>query len=489
MSKNALTLILFCLIVWIFFLRRKIKLNQQALENRTREREAVLSFLHKIGERVTRSIDLQGSLEIITNFIVEYSHAESGAIFLMNEGNKTLKAQVVLGLFPPLHKTQGLLFSKRSSLREWIMRDKIEMGEGIIGSVARTGESQLIEDGHKDPRVPQNVSDFVSIETLMVSPLKIKDKVLGVLAVVNRRDGQNFTKADLSLLESLSDQAAVTVDMVKLYDQLADQQRIEQELRLAKEFQNLLLPKTSPQVPGLDIAAFNEPAMEVGGDYYDFIWIDEDHLGIVIADVAGKGIPGALVMAMVRSILRAESRGNLSPVAVLKVVNEYVRQDTQTGVFITMTYAVINIHTRIMRFARAGHEPVISFCMNQPEPRLFTPEGIALGLVEENIFNITSEKEINLAKGDLVVLYTDGVVEAMNDTSQEYGQQRLLEVIGSHREERAESVIQTIIKDIKDFTREIPQQDDITIIAFKVYSASNQELSELTSTGAPDRHP
>ena len=488
MTKNALTVIIFALLIWIFLLRRKIKIFHQAIENRTKEREAVLSFLHKIGERITDTIDLQGSLEIITNFIVEYSHAESGAIFLLNEREKTMKAKVVLGLFPPLHKIQGLAFSKRKSLTEWIMRDKIEVGEGIIGSVAQTGESQLIVDAHNDPRVPQNITDFVPIETLMVSPLKIKDKVLGVMAVVNRRDGQNFTKADLSLLESLSDQAAVMVDTVKLYNQLANQQRIEQELRMARDFQSLLLPTQCPFVPGLDIAAFSEPALEVGGDYYDFIWIDADHLGLAIADVAGKGIPGALVMSMVRSILRAESRSSLSPASVLKLVNEYVRQDTQTSVFITMTYAVLDIRTRVMRFARAGHEPVITFFKDQQEPRLFAPEGIALGLVEESIFSVTSEKEINLANGDLVVLYTDGVVEAMNDASQEYGQQRLLEVIRSSRNGRAEGVINAIIKDIKVFTRGIPQQDDITIIAFKVCSPTNREFSEVASESAADRH-
>jgi len=483
MSKNVLTLIILALLVYILFLRNRVRFFRHSSGTRTKEREAVLSFLHKIGERLTTGIDLQGSLEIITNFIVEYTHAESGAIFLLNEEDQLLRAKVVLGLFPPLHKTTGYVFTKRKYLTERIMKDHIRLGEGIIGHVAQTGQSQLITDAQSDPRVPETTSDFIPIESLMVSPLKIKDKVLGVLAVVNKRDGHIFTNRDMSLLVSLSDQAAVTVDIVKLYDQLANQQRLEQELRLARDFQSLLLPKKCPSIPGLDMAAFNEPALEVGGDYFDFIWVDEDHLGVAIGDVSGKGIPGALVMAMVRSILRAESRNNLSPSAVLKVVNEYVRQDTKSNVFITMTYAVIDVKNQVICFSRAGHEPLVSFRADQNDPSLYTPEGIALGLVDADIFKVTSEKEINLANGDLIVLYTDGVVEAMNDSSQEYGQQRFLEVIKGSRNGKAEGVIDAVIKDMKQFTRGIPQHDDITMIAFKVCSPSQKSRSGVKTAG------
>lgn len=486
MSDGLVTVIVIigALVVWNIMLRRKITRLQHLNEVRTKEREAVISFLHKIGERITAGIDLQGSLEIITNFIVEYSHAESGAIFLLDEERGVLQANVVLGLFPPLHKTTDHVFSKRKFLREKIMRDKINLGEGIIGMVAETGEPQLISDAQSDNRVPKT-SGSLTVDSLMVAPLKIKDKVLGVMAVVNKRDGVSFDERDMSLLESLSDQAAVTVDIVKLYDQLATQQRIEQELRLARDFQQLLLPKESPKVPGIDIAAFSEPALEVGGDYFDFIWIDEEHLGVVIGDVSGKGIPGALVMSMVRSILRAESRNNFSPASVLKLVNEYMRQDTKANVFITMTYAVINISNRTIRFARAGHEPLITYNPSNDKPHLYTPNGIALGLVSEDIFNITVDTEITLAEDDLVVLYTDGVVEAMNDKSEEFGQDRFLEVLRSVQNGSARSVIDGVMNDIRKFTREIPQHDDITMITFKVgngYKASEAKSAEDQST-------
>jgi sigma-B regulation protein RsbU (phosphoserine phosphatase) len=213
--------------------------------------------------------------------------------------------------------------------------------------------------------------------------------------------------------------------------------------------------------------------------------VDEEHLGIVIADVSGKGIPGALVMAMLRSILRAESRNNLSPAAVLRVVNEYIRKDTQVNVFITMTYAIIDVRRHTLRFARAGHEPLITCGAGGGELNLYTPNGIALGLVGEDIFNITVDTEINLAEGDLVVLYTDGVIEAMNNSSEEYGQTRLLNVIKSSHEGKAEEVINAVMADIRQFIKELPQHDDITMIAFKVDSrVAHEHVSMAESSGA-----
>ena len=466
MSKNILTLIIIILFASVIILKKRIRFLRVYSETRMKEREAVISFLHKIGERITHSIDLQGSLEIITNFIVEYTHAESGAIFLLNEEENALRAKVVIGLFPPLHQTTEHAFTKRKFLTERIMRDKVNLGEGIIGYVAQSGITQLITDPQNDPRVPQT-SD-VSIASLMVAPLKIKDKVLGVMALANKRDGISFDERDKSLLESLSDQAAVTVDIVKLYDQLAKQQRIEQELRVAHDFQKLLLPKECPSVEGLDMAAISEPALEVGGDYYDFFWVDEDHLGVVIADVSGKGIPGALVMSMLRSALRAESRNILSPAAVLKVINEYIRTDTQVNVFITAIYAIIDIRTHKILFARAGHEPLVIFTDGGKKHDFVAPNGIALGMVGEDIFNITENREITLAEGDTIVLYTDGVVEAMNKASEEYGQQRLLKTANRSLHGKAKEVLDAVMADIREFSGDLPQHDDITMIVIKV---------------------
>ena len=236
----------------------------------------------------------------------------------------------------------------------------------------------------------------------------------------------HLTNTTLNLLQLLADQAALTVDVVKLYEKQAEQQRIEQELRVANEFQQMMLPREFPEVEGLEIAAFSHPALGIGGDYYDFIKVDEEHLGIAIVDVSGKGIPGALVMATVRSTLRAHAAGHVSPKEVLQEVNRRLLGDTKDSVFITMIYGIINIRTRSLRFVRAGHEPLVIWNSSSQESRLYQPEGIALGLVPDALFSIIEEREVFLEANDLVFFYTDGVIEACNQEKTEYGCERMI---------------------------------------------------------------
>ncbi|MFH0793322.1 MAG: PP2C family protein-serine/threonine phosphatase, partial [bacterium] len=360
-------------------------------------------------------------------------------------------------------------------LVEKVKKDKIKIGEGIVGAVAEKGEPLLIEDATSDPRVPKSSGDFLTMKSLMLAPLRVRDKIVGVFVVVNKKDDQHFNSRDMQLLQALADQAAVTVDIVSLYEELKEKHRMEQELSLAREFQNLLLPKKCPDLPGLDLAAFNTPALEVGGDYYDFITVDENHLGVVIADVSGKGIPGALLMAMVRSTLRAEAVGKLSPKEVLRRVNDRVFKDTKENVFITMTYGVLDLRTHRMRMVRAGHEPTITFRSGDPTPALVVPDGIALGLVGGELFDVMEETQVDLSSGDMVVLYTDGVIEAMNERAQEYGRERLLELVQKESELPTTEIIAKVLGDIEHFTEGIPQHDDITMVVIKARDLAGWE--------------
>jgi sigma-B regulation protein RsbU (phosphoserine phosphatase) len=459
---------------WIFIslLRRRIAALEALVAHHEKEGESVLLFLHRMGEMVTQQADLETTLEIITEFIIDETRASAGAIYLLEERDraKWLRARVVRGLFPPLKPIPGTgyVLTKRKYLHDKVRAEQIPVGEGIVGHVAQTGEGLLIADAKQESRIPREAHELVPLETMMLMPLKIRDRLVGVFAVANKRiQGQAFTESDMSLLRTLADQAAVTVNIVQLYDELTEKQRIESELRIATDFQRLLLPSEMPQIDGFEIAAYCTPALEMGGDYYDFIRVDEDHLGLVIADVSGKGVPGALIMAMVRSALRAEAPGRLHPAEVLRVINQRVYEDTRENVFITMTYAILDLRSHVLRFARAGHEPVITCPAGNARPMLFTPEGIALGLVEGEMFDVIEEMTVDLRGTDLVVLYTDGVIEAMNERGEEYGQERFFGVLQGASGDGSGGLIQSLLSDIHDFTRGIPQHDDITIVTLR----------------------
>lgn len=478
------------MVFWVWWLRRRESQLLEALEKNHREKKTVFMFLNSLGERLTTTnLSIEPALQVIADFVVEVTEAEAGAVFILDPHDNHLSARVVYGMFPPLMPTTGYVLTKQKYLSERVKRERIPLGQGIIGEAAASGLGILVSDAENDPRVPKSALDYLTIRSIMVAPLKTRGKILGVLAVVNKKSAPAFSDADLELLSSLSTQAASTVELVKLYDELAEKQRIEQELRVAHEFQTMLLPSECPQPPGFEIAAFSAPALEVGGDYYDFFYVDSNkrYLGIVIADVSGKGIPGALIMSVVRCTMRAMAQDNLSPRDVMVKANERVYADTKENVFVTMTYGILDTRDRVFRFSRAGHEPLVTVKSDSGAVRLTSPDGIAMGLVAEDMFGTLEETALSLETGDVAVLYTDGVVEAMDEKENEYGQRRFFDFVATNRGLHPKEIIEKAITDIKDFTRGHPQHDDITLVAIRVLDkaqAAQLPTAEVRTVGA-----
>ncbi|GAF99334.1 unnamed protein product, partial [marine sediment metagenome] len=267
-----------------------------------KQREAAVNLLNRIGLSINESLELGDALEAIAAYIVESTQAEAGAVFLLDPGARELHARTVVGPFPPMRPTSRRKEDPETEAADRVWRETIAVGEGVIGFVAEHGEAVLISDAWNDPRVPQAVDDRdTRIYSMIAAPMSIRQRTVGVFAVVNKLRGSAFDESDLALLEQLSLQAALTVDIVRLYARQAEQSRIEEELKLAREFQRMLLPRELPEADGLDLAGFSEPALEVGGDYYDVFWVKPgEALGVAVVDASGKGIRGALVVALLR---------------------------------------------------------------------------------------------------------------------------------------------------------------------------------------------
>lgn len=484
-SWILITLFLFSVgaVIAIFYLRRQIERLLRSHQGFVKEKKAVYDFLNQVGERMSTRIDLDGTLEVIVSFLVEATRAQAGAAFLMDRGREFLAARVLVGMFPPLQETFDYALTKTKFLHQKMRKTPIPVGTGIIGEVAASGKPLLIASARENSRVPQTPG--FEIDTLIAAPLIVQNRIEGVFALVNRIGGESFSNDDLNILRALAEQASVTIQIVQMYDAMAETQRIEQELRIAQDFQRMLLPKECPQIPGIEIAATNLPALEVGGDFYDFFWLDRDRLGIVIADVAGKGIPGALIMSMVRSVVRAESPHATSPRAVLERVNQTVFADTRERVFITMIFAILDLGRRTLTFARAGHEPLVAYSRSSGGMRLMAPDGIALGLVDDHLFSVIRDQEVPLDEGDVAVLYTDGVIEAMDERDREYGQERFLEMLRTHAEAPAEDLVHALVTDVRHFARGGRQSDDLTLVVLKFNHLSNRTEALKTQTSLP----
>lgn len=452
-------------------LRHNLWEAQVAARQRERERATVFRFLNRLGESITTTVDLEATLDLVVDFCIDATKADAGAVFIRSTTDPTiLQARVVHGLFPPLHEVASdKLISKRKYLAEYVKKETLRVGEGVIGRIAQTGEAVLITDAANDARVPKSASELVELHDLILAPLVVRGAVAGVLALINKRaEGQVFNEADRDLVTALADQAAVTLDIVRLYEELSEKQRLEQELRIAHDVQETLLPRRMPVLGNIEIAGLSRAAADVGGDYYDFIEVDETHLGIVVADVAGKGIPGALVMATLRSSLRAEARGDASPRNVMRRVNRLLVHDTRESVFVSVLYGVLDVITGEFVFVRAGHEPLIA-CSKDPaeQPQLLSPEGMVAGMIDGTAFDTLEEARIRLDECGAVVLNTDGATEAMSRKDEEFGMDRLVAAIHSRQEQPPREIIAGIVQEVDAFTGDRPQHDDITLVVMR----------------------
>jgi Stage II sporulation protein E (SpoIIE)/Type II CAAX prenyl endopeptidase Rce1-like len=251
---------------------------------------------------------------------------------------------------------------------------------------------------------------------------------------------------------------------------IKERARMQQELEIARKVQLGLLPKEKPQLQGFDISGICLPALEVGGDYFDFIDLKDGRLGLAIADVSGKGVPAAIYMTLTKGILQSHAEATLSPKIVLSKVNSLMYRTIEKSWYVSMFYAVLDPKSKQLIFSRAGHNPAIVLNRDKSSPQLLQPAGIGLGLEMGEIFSKTLvEGELQLEPGNTLVFYTDGFTEAMNVSGQEYGEDRFLKFLSENDNGSANDLVNLAIKEIQSFAGEAPQHDDMTMVVLKVY--------------------
>ncbi|HET9251685.1 MAG TPA: SpoIIE family protein phosphatase [Candidatus Eisenbacteria bacterium] len=262
----------------------------------------------------------------------------------------------------------------------------------------------------------------------------------------------------------------VTAKFRSAQSHLMEQERMQQEMQMAQEIQQMLLPRRVPELEGFELGSLYRAAKEVGGDYYDFLTVDDRTVGVVVADVSGKGVPGSLVMTMIRTALRMEARGNRSASDVMAKMNSFVTEDMKKGMFVTMFYVVLDSVNRAVTYASAGHNPMILYRGESDATYFLKPKGIPVGIdvPDGELFRRTiSVEKLTLRQDDMLVIYTDGITEAMNQEREQFGEARLLAAIKKHGHGTAQEFADALNQEIHDFTGGAPQNDDITLVAIK----------------------
>ncbi len=322
------------------------------------------------------------------------------------------------------------------------------------------------------------LSGFITtpVKRLAEGARRIGDGDLNVRVKVSGRDeiGQ--------LATTLND---MTTRLAQAREEMVEKERMSKELEIARGIQQSLLPTAFPEMEAVEVAAVCESATEVGGDYFDLLAIDNRRVGIVIADVSGKGVPGLLVMGVARSVIRAQARQHLSPREVLIRANDIIAPDIHKGMFVTVLYGVLDVERRIFSFANAGHNPLIIIKRRGPVPyEIIKTQGRPVGFMSGTFFDDRLEETtLPLEEGDIIFVYTDGIMDSLNANDEEFGMDRLLETLAEKREASVQEITASVLQRISAFVGDRPQQDDTTMLAISL-KAPADSAEELVAAGA-----
>jgi serine phosphatase RsbU (regulator of sigma subunit) len=369
-------------------------------------------------------------------------------------------------LFEPTHQEHHLEHhQEQQEQQETTPQLQIAPNDPIVAYLASA--SGVVEIDKLDLHSPA-LEAMKAYQIKVVVPLVSQGELIGLLNLGPRLSQQEYSADDRKLLNDLATQTAPAVQVAQLVrqqqQQAQERERIEQELRVARLIQQTLLPKEVPDLEGYKLAAYYQPAREVGGDFYDFLQLDDEHLGLVVGDVTDKGVPAAIVMATTRTMLRASAQRLDSPGEVLKRVNDVIVRDIPPNMFITCLYAILDLESGLLRYANAGHDlPYRRSSSNGGGggAEELRATGMPLGLLPGMSYE---EKEIVLQRGDSVLFYSDGLVEAHDPHREMFGFPRLQGLVGAHRSD-GPAMVNFLLSELARFTgEEWEQEDDITLV-------------------------
>ncbi len=415
-------------------------------EENQRLRKAVeeLSILNDLARVISSTMTQDAVIEAVVKRAVRATGGQQGMITMVDEQSPTemktlIRAQNSTSNLQTFHLNQNIL--------GWMMINKKPL---------------LANDLHNDPRF-SGVQVEGSFHSLLCVPLLVKNKMIAILAVFNKKNGVAFTEDDKRLLSIIAAQSAQILENARLYEQERSLLRMQEEIHFAAKILSELLPKEFPRIPGYDIAGKSIPAQAIGGDYFDFIPVDKTRIAVTLGDVTGKGLPAAMLMSNVQATLRGQTLVSNSPKECIMRSNRLLFMSTSAEKFVTLFYGILDTQEHTFWFSNAGHDNPYVLSSKGDIRRLKTG-GTVLSVMEEFPYE---EEKVEIPKDDVVVIYSDGITEAMNDSDELYGEERLVEVLQKVKGQSAIEIIDAVIAGARAHAGKHPQSDDMTIVVVK----------------------
>jgi sigma-B regulation protein RsbU (phosphoserine phosphatase) len=420
-----------------------------------------LKALLGVAKALASEIKLDNLLQVIVAKAAEVMDAERATLFVYDQPRNELWSKI----------TQKLEINEI----------RVPLGVGIAGTVAKTRALINIADAYADPRFDPTFDKQTGYRTRSILCLPLigsGDSLVGVIQVLNKKNRQMFDEIDESLLAGLSDHITVALERGRLIEAYIEKERLEEGLKLAHDIQMSMLPKTFPPFPerrDLDIFAAITPAKKVGGDFYDFFFLDEDRLCFAIGDVSGKGVPAALFMSVIKTLFKAIAGRVQNPTEILSTVNREICRDNDSQMFTSLFCGILDTRTGEIKYSNGGHNPPyhLSHGGVQQVPKT---GGRVLGLVEETTYGWS---RLVLGSGETIFLYTDGVTEALDPAGQFFSERRLESILTQTKFASAREQIERLTREITLFAAGAEQSDDITALAIRYLGPAGNNNEEL----------
>lgn len=440
--------------------------SEQLRSELAQEEKRILTFLHDLGLSIAKENTPKKLQKIIVEGVCSVTKSKGGALYLIGKKEINLRptyisedcAQLVPD--PPSDNDK-----KRNQLIKHLSTPK---HEGVFGHCLDTNTPFLVDSLKGHPAFQDELVKYSSDGAAMIAPLIHAGKQIGVLAVTKDSAKEAYTLDDLYTFASIAEQSAFAIGNFDAHHQAAEKRRMENELRTAEEVQRVLIPRKSPTIPGFEVHGYNLAAQVISGDYFGYTKVSENKTGIIIADVSGKGVPAGIMMATFRSALKALAENSPSPSASLSRLNRLIYPDIKEDMFISAIYCHLNHKKSTVSLARAGHNPAYYYQADTKELHIIKSPGLAVGIDKGDVFSrILKDHEIQMKPNDVLLLYTDGIIEANNEEGLEFSPASLKNSLLRGHSLSAEKLTKQILDDISHFVGSAPQSDDITLVVLK----------------------
>ncbi len=432
------------------------------------EETRVFDFLHGLGTALSDQARPDDLHRLIVEGALRILDAQGGSLYLADGKSGQLRPAFISRQSHALFEVPAQTASSPEALYSYLRLHALAPWDGVLGAAWSAQEALILRAD--DPRLKfvQGKDALLRPAAALVAPLVYGENRLGLLAITRTAPGEAFLTSEFQIFKAITEQSAFALYNVFIAGEAAEKRRLDQDLQVAHEIQRILLPSNAPEVAGYQISGINIPARHVSGDYYDYIATDENHCGVVIADVSGKGVPASLIMAMCRSVLRSQASGQLSAASVLHRVNEQLFPDIREDMFISMAYVILDETSPVVTLCRAGHDAPLLYKAKEKSVSKINPPGMALGIDSGGVFNrITGDFSLTLETDDCLILYTDGVTEALDKIGEEFGMENVIKSIQASASDGAAAIIARLTDDLRAFVGTHPQNDDITLIAIR----------------------